>query len=65
MDFYLQLLKEQYDFMESQYEQRINQPQAEEEKQTCPCGLVWMDECSGCEEGESANWEQLELTMNS
>jgi hypothetical protein len=64
MDFYLQLLKEQYEFMESQYEQRINQPPSEEEKRTCLCGLVWIDECSGCEEGESANWGQLELTMN-
>ncbi len=62
MDFYLQLLKEQYDFMESQYEQKINQPTAEEEKQTCPCGLVWIDECSGCEDGEIYLQEQQEIT---
>ncbi len=64
MDFYLQLLNEQYDFLKSQYEQRISaQATIEEEKQTCPCGLVWIDECNGCEDGEIYLQEQQEFTM--
>jgi hypothetical protein len=62
MDFYLQLIKDQYDFLESQYEQRISQLSSpQHEKQTCPCGLAWIDECSRCEDGEIYIQEQLEF----
>ena len=64
MDFYLQLLQEQYSFLESQYEQRMNAAPADDEKQTCPCGLVWQDECKGCEEGETYTLEGLEIAIN-
>ena len=64
MDFYLQLIKEQYSFLESQYEQRMNAAPADEEKKTCPCGLVWIDECNGCEEGETYKSEELGIAMN-
>jgi hypothetical protein len=64
MDFYLQLLQEQYCFLESQYEQRMNAAPADDEKQTCPCGLAWIDECNGCEEGETYRLEGLEIAVN-
>ncbi len=65
MDFYLQLLQEQYGFLESQYEQRMNAAPVDDEKKTCPCGLVWIDECQGCEEGETYQLEELEIANNS
>lgn len=59
MDFYLQLLEEQYSFLESQHQRFLNQSdEVEEEKQTCLCGLVWIDECRECEEGELFKQEQ-------
>lgn len=61
MDFYLQLLEEQYSFLESQHQKFLNQSgEAEEENQTCPCGLAWIDECKGCEEGELFKQEQVQ-----
>ncbi len=60
MNFYLQLLEQQYSFLESQYQIFLAQSDEaeEEENQTCPCGLVWIEECKGCEEGELFMQEQ-------
>jgi hypothetical protein len=59
MDFYLKLLEQQYSFLESQHQKFLAPSnEVEEVNQTCPCGLVWIDECKGCEEGELFKQEQ-------
>jgi hypothetical protein len=67
---YLDMLNEQYSFLEKEYGRKMDLPGGEEvEKELCACGWEWKENCpSLCEDGaitlQEREWDQAQAVAN-